>query len=502
MERKLVIDISHWDGNIDLNAWKRQRGLWGVIIKAGGNETRLGRYRDPNFEQNYRKAKEAGLHIGYYYYSVTTSTSEAIKDAEHFAGLLRGKSFDLPTYMDVEDRRQFELSKRALTDVAKAFMNKMNELGYYGGIYTGGSAWLNNFYYEELLPYADWIAWWRGQWPSECGDVGMWQQGSIRLSDGDIRFDDEEGYTDCDWCIVDYPSKINGKDEKKEDKKEEKQGTAESVIAAAEGELGYYAPADPERGSKFGRWLAELTGEEWLAGPSVEIWWCCCFVSYCLDRGGVVMKGFPTYNTDIALANGGRNYLVDKNQVRRGDILIFDWNWSTSSTDHIGLSLGSASGGYVNTIEGNVGNAVKHMNRSLSQVRYCLRPHYADAPQPAPQKLDIDGIAGFLTVKALQEAVHSPYVDGVISGQVKSNYRYFNGIASVSFDGGSGSMCVKLLQEKIGAGIDGIWGRETSEKLQRYLQKKGYDIGKDGIDGYFGSSSVCALQRCLNDGKL
>lgn len=206
---ELVIDVSKWDGNVDFNSWKSRRGLWGVIIKAGGNEG--GRYKDAWFEQNYSKAKAAGLHIGAYYYTVTTDVATAKGDAEHFAGLLSGKTFDLPVYMDVEDRRQFALSRRALTDVIKAFCDTLNNKGYYSGLYTGGSAWLNNMYSSELNKYANWIAWWRRNWPSEAGDIGLWQQGGIRLSDGNIVYDDVSGYTDCNWCVIDYPSKINGK---------------------------------------------------------------------------------------------------------------------------------------------------------------------------------------------------------------------------------------------------------------------------------------------------
>ena len=58
--------------------------------------------------------------------------------------------------------------------------------------------------------------------------------------------------------------------------------TAEDVLNIARGELGYYAPDDPESGSKYGRWMADVTGEDWLRGPSREIWWCCCFSSWCL----------------------------------------------------------------------------------------------------------------------------------------------------------------------------------------------------------------------------
>lgn len=57
--------------------------------------------------------------------------------------------------MDVEDPRQFQLSKRTLTDVIKTFCDVLDKKGYIGGVYTGGSAWLNNVYREELFKYAN-----------------------------------------------------------------------------------------------------------------------------------------------------------------------------------------------------------------------------------------------------------------------------------------------------------------------------------------------------------
>lgn len=208
MMRERVIDVSHWDGTVDYHAWRERHGLWGVIVKAGGNENGLGRYVDPMFETHYNDAKAAGLHVGSYYYTVSTTIDDAIADARHFASLMSGKQFDLPVYMDVEDPAQFRLSQRALTNVIKAFCDELQRLGFKSGIYTGGNAWLNNMYHEELLQYADWIAWWRGEWPHEAGDVGMWQQGTMRLSDGAVYYDDVSGCTDMDWCAIDYPSKI------------------------------------------------------------------------------------------------------------------------------------------------------------------------------------------------------------------------------------------------------------------------------------------------------
>ena len=49
---------------------------------------------------------------------------------------------------------------------------------------------------------------------------------------------------------------------------------------------------------------------------------------------------------------------------------------------------------------------------------------------------------------------------------------------------------------------DGIWGMETSMRIQQYLADHGHDVGPDGADGYFGPQSVKALQESLNEGGV
>ena len=138
---ELVLDISKYDSGIDLEEWKRRRGLWGVIIKFGGNERAVGgRYRDYLSDEHYNKAKQAGLHIGAYYYTDSIDITAARDDANHFASLLNDYEFDLPCYMDVEDARQFNLSARSITDIIKTFCDTLRNRGYYAGLYTGGNA--------------------------------------------------------------------------------------------------------------------------------------------------------------------------------------------------------------------------------------------------------------------------------------------------------------------------------------------------------------------------
>jgi len=504
--RELVLDVSKWDGDMDFNQWKRLHNLYGVIIKGGGSD--VGRYMDSWFARNYDKVIAAGIHVGCYFYSKAMSIQEAIDDANYLIdNCLEGRAFDLPIYIDVEEPAVFNLGKRAVTDISKAFMDVLNQHGYKGGIYTGGYAWSAYMYGdEELGDYADWIAAWGANPPTYIGvDYGMWQQGAINLS-GNIVYDDVSGYVDCDRALIDYPAMITGNKPIDIPETTTPTGSVEDVMKTAYGELGYYAPDDPERGSKYGRWMAEYTGEDWMAGPSVEIWWCCMFVSWVLYHAGVRCAGFPSQNTDVALEGGAAAHLVDKSQILRGDVLIFDWNFATDPTDHIGFATGSPYDGVVDTIEGNVKNAVKEMTRDLSTIRYVVRPdyegqeatdkEYIDKPDfDAP--LDIDGYGGYFTIHKWQDQLGT-YADGYISGQKPDDYQYRHNIYAVEHDFG-GSQLVEAIQVKVGTYVDGYWGVVTTKAIQQWLVDHGYDIGAAGVDGYFGPCSVMALQQSLND---
>lgn len=167
--------------------------------------------------------------------------------------------------------------------------------------------------------------------------------------------------------------------------------TAEDVLNVARRELGYYAPDDPEPGSKYGRWMAEVTGEEWLAGPSREIWWCCCFASWVLAKAGVECPGFPSYNTDIVLRSNPPR--VPLAEAKPGDIVIWDWD-GNGTTDHIGFIEDARA---MITIEGNKDNAVKRVNRMTANylVRAVIRPDYGETGAPTPPRPSTsDPVAG------------------------------------------------------------------------------------------------------------
>lgn len=210
--KELVIDVSHIDKTIDIAEWKRRRGIWAVIVKCGGYED-IGsgypeQFQTRIFEQHYRNTVNNGLHVGAYYYSVATDVATMRANADHCASLLKGKSFDMPIYLDVEDRGQLGIGRRVLTDAIIAFIRRMQEHGYEAGLYTYRSMLNESMYGKELEPYPLWVA----EYSDRCRtDIkhGMWQFGAMNI-DGDVYRGDKSGYVDANWCYVDYPGKKQG----------------------------------------------------------------------------------------------------------------------------------------------------------------------------------------------------------------------------------------------------------------------------------------------------
>lgn len=268
------------------------------------------------------------------------------------------------------------------------------------------------------------------------------------------------------------------------------------LIQVAKGEVGYSRWADPEQGTKYGRWYAGITGSPYYGESGVP--YCAMFVSWCLDRAGVACEGFPRA---VAIdRRDGFNRMLEAAAADGGDVIGFDWD-SDHTGDHVGI-VTQRTGDYVtiSTIEGNTGyGEVKECVRSISQCTIAVRPYYDESESPAKQdgRLDVDGIAGPNTVRYWQEQLATP-VDGEVSDQYAENDRYRRNVWAIAHGGGYyGSALVRAIQRRVGADPDGQWGEDTTMQTQALLKHWGY-YGGD-LDGDFGHHSVVALQRSLND---
>lgn len=172
MSRRFGIDVSRWNGFFDFNRAVREEGIEFVILKAGGGDDGL--YVDSQFENNYRKAKAAGLDVGCYWFSKALTVEDAIKEAKYFNNILKNKKFELPVYIDVENTAQLAVGKRMLTDIIKAFCDYLEKRRKWVGIYSSASYFDTYMYDDELLRYCHWKASWGVEKPD---NAPMWQFG-------------------------------------------------------------------------------------------------------------------------------------------------------------------------------------------------------------------------------------------------------------------------------------------------------------------------------------
>lgn len=292
------------------------------------------------------------------------------------------------------------------------------------------------------------------------------------------------------------------------------------VLAVAAREIGYSRWSDPKRGTKYARETQPVfwPRDTWLLANGIS--YCDIFVTWvfwkALGKAFVTGGGLPagaSYNTDYRASKGGR---VPKSQARPGDVLVFDWNWATASTNHVGILEKVLPSGNYQTIEGNTstgssgsqsnGGRVARRTRRPGQVRYVIRPNWSKAvsvggggtsapaakPAAKPAKLVEDGRLGMSTVKALQSALGvkadgraceatwkalqrkvGTFVDGVVSNQSYRAKELGNGVVDRCWRftgrGSKGSKMVVALQKKLGVKADGIWYESTTLALQKAL---------------------------------
>ena len=160
-----------------------------------------------------------------------------------------------------------------------------------------------------------------------------------------------------------------------------------------------------------------------------------------------------------------------------------DGVWSTKTSKAIQRMLKVKDDGLFG--ENSVKALQKWINANVKPQ--AVKPQPQLEPQPT-KKLVEDGYMGEATVKATQK-ICGTIQDGVISGQLKKNAKYYPNVTAVTF-GGGGSLVVEKIQKWLGVTVDGILGKDTISAWQSALGVT--------VDGVFGEKSVKAWQKYLN----
>lgn len=224
------IDVSHYQKKID---WKKVKsaGIEFAIIKAGGSDN--GFYTDEYFEVNYNGAREAGIHVGAYYFVGANCTSKAdgIADAKRFINIINGKQFDFPVYIDVE--KTSPSAKAGATEAVIGFCETMEDAGYFCGIYASDiSGFKERVNLSKLTKYAKWVARY-GSRPQYVAEWGIWQYSETGRVSGIA------GKVDLDECSTDY-----------------------SVVIKTAGFNGYPKPENPAKATKTVMYIPGITAAD------------------------------------------------------------------------------------------------------------------------------------------------------------------------------------------------------------------------------------------------
>ena len=203
MMSKKGVDLSSYQSSLTIESVKKA-GYDFAILRGGFTGYGAGRSKnkDSSFERFYQMSRNANFPVGVYYYSCANTKQGGINEAEFlYANCLKGKKFEYPIYIDVEDSHWQSKDRKGTTDAIIGFCETLEKKGYYVGIYAS-LFWFNQVIQtSRLKAYTKWVACWTAKKPSfQFNGFDMWQ-------------DSDNGYVsgrrvDTDVVFVDFPKII------------------------------------------------------------------------------------------------------------------------------------------------------------------------------------------------------------------------------------------------------------------------------------------------------
>ena len=159
---KQGIDVSKWQKGFDFKL-ARQRGKTFCIVRAGRTTADGRQVMDECFYENINGAKNAGMDVGIYFYSLATDAVTAHREAEWINHLLTtdlcNTHLKAGVWLDVEDKKQASLTPEKLTSVVMAAINRLNSYGVYVGIYSSFNFLTHNLILKNIPDYVPlWVA--------------------------------------------------------------------------------------------------------------------------------------------------------------------------------------------------------------------------------------------------------------------------------------------------------------------------------------------------------
>ena len=112
-----------------------------IVIRAGYTDYNLSKtkYKDKDFDKNYKYAKDNNLKIGVYYETRATSQIEAIDEIDFFINIIENTEIDYPILLKVLDdhntiiyypENQITIDKNVFNNIINIMYNKLKIYNY------------------------------------------------------------------------------------------------------------------------------------------------------------------------------------------------------------------------------------------------------------------------------------------------------------------------------------------------------------------------------------
>ncbi|MBQ9141901.1 MAG: glycoside hydrolase family 25 protein [Lachnospiraceae bacterium] len=199
------VDISKYQEYIDFNKVKKA-GIDFCMVRVGARGYGTGALvLDEYFHENMKRATDAGLSLGVYFFSQAITEEEAIEEANMVLEQIEAYNVTYPVAFDMEyienDKARVEqLTKKEKTAIAKAFLDTIGAAGYTPIIY-GKKEWLLlKLDLTKLTDYDVWLAQYEDI-PEYPYKFSMWQYTNQGTVDG------ISGKVDLNISFIDFSEK-------------------------------------------------------------------------------------------------------------------------------------------------------------------------------------------------------------------------------------------------------------------------------------------------------
>lgn len=157
--KKIILDLSKHNGNVDFATLKAS-GIDSVILRIGWIGNRNNHTMDSRFIQYYQVAKNNGFKVGCYVYNYCNNLDTLKNGIEWLISKIKinNLKFELPVFLDMEDRTISACGKNLLTDMSVKFCEEITRNGLIAGVYANLNWWKLYLDVEKLKNYKIWLA--------------------------------------------------------------------------------------------------------------------------------------------------------------------------------------------------------------------------------------------------------------------------------------------------------------------------------------------------------